>query len=274
MRKFSPVLLIMLMLFPATAVEISAPIRWHSEGYLLRYVPRSDRYFLEGTVDNSIDMLKVDFGAGRSLTLFLRATVWTGMGYQCEDVIFDPRDMHYSLVPGFRGELGDYALTFQWLHDCFHEVDRKTESTIIWNAFEFRFSPQDFIPENKIEKLHQSDKVLTLFPSLDWEIYFAFYPKLRSVSWFQYMHPFSTHTGADVKVGLIQYKSVLFEIEYNPTLWTRYGGGVYHRQLAQVNLNYIGEYGIFSFFWGYNFYEDQPVRPKPHRAIIGFRWEM
>ena len=95
-------------------------------------------------------MLKADFGAGHSLTLFLRATIWTGMGYQCEDVIFDPRDMHYSLVPGFKGELGNYALTFQWLHDCFHEVDRKTEPTIIWNAFELRFSPQDFIPENKI----------------------------------------------------------------------------------------------------------------------------
>ncbi len=254
-------------------LELSVPVRWHLSGYLLRYIPRTERYFTEGAVDCRVDMLQVRFNR-ISTGIFLRSAIWAGMGYQSEDVIFDPRDAHYSLSPGLWGDFDNYYLVFQWLHDCFHEVDRKTEPTIIWNAFEFRFSPASFLTHRRIEDVNYAhlDRV-KLFSGINWQVYFAFYPKLKSVNWFQYKHPFSSHIRGIFDINLAEFKRFKLNFEYNPTFWRAYGGKIYHREFARFKLDYVGEDGIFSFFYGYTFYEDQPVRPKPHQAVIGFEWQ-
>ncbi|RKZ32817.1 hypothetical protein DRQ33_05220 [bacterium] len=258
-----------------SGIEITAPMRWHCEGHLLRFVPRTERNFTEGMLDNSVDLLSAKFDDDIELDLFAGATIWTGMGYQWEDIVFDPRDMHYSLAPGFRAKLWQYLLTFQWLHDCFHEVDRKTEPTIIWNAYELRFSPHKYISYRRREiQQTQIAQTVEILPSFDWEIYFAIFPRLHEIFWFQYKHPFSTHSGANLYLGLLKYRTLLLEFDYTPTLWTKYGGGVCHRQYFQLAITYFAKYGTFTTFWGYTAYENQPIRPQQHLVKFGFNWKL
>ena len=255
-----------------SAVEFSAPMKWHCEGYLFKFIPRTERHFIEGLMDNSIDLVSMEFSDKIRVNFYIRSAIWTGMGYQCEDVIFDPRDMHYSLAPGLRGKLWNYSLTFQWLHDCFHEVDRKDEPTTIWNIFELRFSPQKFLSENRnhLYRTRGESKSIRIFPSIDWEIFAGAFPKLKSPSWFQYKHSFSSHFGGNLDIGIFQYKNLALEFDYQPIFWTKHGGGICQRQYLQFAITFFAKDGTFSFFYGYNAYENQPLRPTNRQARIGF----
>ncbi|MCD6595544.1 hypothetical protein J7L68_07715 [bacterium] len=259
-----------------SAVEFSAPIKWHCKGYLLKFIPKTERHFTDGMMDNSVDMISAKFSDNIDISFFVRSAVWTGMGYQWDDVIFDPRDMHYSLAPGFKGKLWNYSLTFQWLHDCFHEVDRKDEPTTIWNVFELRFSPQKFLSEQRNNSYREraKNKPLNIFPETDWEIFAGIFPKLKSISWFQYKHPFSTHFGGNINIGLVQYKNIALEFDYEPIFWTKYGGGICQKQYFQLAMTFFAEFGTLSFFYGYNAYENQPLRPTNHQSRIGIDFHL
>jgi len=257
-----------------SAVEFSIPMKLRSEAYLLRFFPRNERHFTEGMMDMSADMVSAKFSDNIDLTVFARSVIWTGMGYEWDDVVFDPRDMHYSLVTGFRSKLWNYYLTFHWLHDCFHEVDRNDEPTVIWNIFEFKFSPIDFFPDVRREQVRYiSESSLILVPRFDWEIFWGFMPRLREVFWFQYEHPFSNRFGTNLRLGLLQYKNLTMEFEYRPRLWINYGGGTCQQQFFQFAAAYHSENGTMSFFWGYNAKETQPIRPTEGLGVWGLRWE-
>ncbi len=255
-------------------LEVSAPVKWRGEAHLLRYIPRNQRFFTEGMVDLSVDMLALSFGDDASLTLCAGTTIWTGMGYQEEEIIFDPRDMHYSLVPGIRAALWGYTLSFLWYHDCFHEVDRKTEPTIIWNLFEFVFAPESHLKDVRRRIIRRQPKSFWLKPSVDWCLGFGFFPRPKSPFWFQYMHPFWDRIRLEVRVALAGFGPAQLELEYRPTLWIQTDHRVTQRQYAHVALAYYGRFGAMSLFWGYVFREDQPIRPCGKRGLLGIRWEL
>jgi len=275
MNSIKAIISVLLCFVSVQAIGLSAPMKWHFDAYLAKFIPKTERHFIDSKIDASVDLLKADFAENAELSVYGRAVIWTGMGQQSEDIIFDPRDMHYSLIPGFRGYLGDYSLAFQWLHDCFHEVDRKTESTVIWNIFELRFAPKKFISEFKradVSETANNISYLKIVPAFEWEVFFGILPQLKSPAWFQYKHPFSTRFGGNFRLGIIQYKSIIAEFEYEPVFWTKYGGGTCQKQYFQIALSYYSEHGAVSAFWGYNAIETQPVRPTERQAILGFRW--
>ncbi|RKZ27953.1 hypothetical protein DRQ26_02130 [bacterium] len=286
-RKILSITIILGIFAQSYCLKISAPIRWRSSGYLARLVPRTEKYFVDGMMDASIDMLEIKSN-NLEATFFLRSTIWTGMGYQWEDIIFDPRYMHYSLVPGIRSnfKIGSkkYSLAFQWYHDCFHEVDRKEEPTIIWNIFELRLSPTEFLAterrdffNNKNANSHTSKKLTHNAPhfylKFFWDIGVGIFPRFHNPAWFQYTHPLNDRIDANLQISFIQYKSLHCEFAYNPTLYFQNGGETSQRQYIELSIKHYGSGGTFSLFWGYTFVETQPVRPKPDRVWLGTRWE-
>ena len=258
----------------ASCIEFSAPMKWRQEAYLLKYSPVSERYFTEGMMDASVDMLKIGFSKNIDVTMFGRSVMWTGMGKQAEDVIFDPRDMHYSLVDGFRGRVNNYFITLNWYHDCFHEVDRMPETTFIWNIFELRFSPLTHLATERNEQIRKDSATnFRLRPKLDWEFAFGILPRLHSIFWFQYMHPFTDRIEADLRLTFAEYSFARMELRYQPTLWIEREGKTSQRQYVEVATSYYGSKGTMSCFLGYVINETQPIRPKDELTSFGFRWE-
>lgn len=258
-----------------SGIEFSAPMRWRCEAYLARLAPKSEFNFVDGMIDVSVDMLSLSTSGGFELSMFGRAAIWTGMGHQWEDVIFDPRNMHYSLVPGFRTKFANLALQIAWYHDCFHDVDRKEEPTIIWNLFELRLSPATHPAKERRKMIRmESCKCFRFRPHLDWEFAFGVFPTLKSPAWFQYTHPFTTVSEVNIKFSFIQIGDTRVEFKYNPMIWTHHGSKLSHRQYIEIALDYYGRDGTMSFFWGYTAHEDQPIRPKNGLTWVGFRWEL
>ncbi len=280
MRNNSIVIFI-IMLLTATSycIEISAPIKWRADGYIARLVPRTEKYFMDGMMDASIDMIRFDISNNFNINFFLRSTIWTGMGYQYEDIIFDPRYMHYSLVPGLKNDFkirnSKYSLMFQWFHDCFHEVDRKEEPTIIWNIFELRLSPRNYFPDVRRKLfLHNKSNAIRFRPKIFWDFAIGIFPRFHDPVWFQYTHPLNNRIDANLQISLLEYKSLHCEIAYNPTLYFQNGGETSQRQYVELAVKQYGTGGTFSLFWGYTVRETQPVRPINNRVWLGARWEL
>ncbi len=275
MRNIIFTIVFLLSLLPSWSADFSAPMRFRASAYLGQYVPRSERYFTDGMIDISVDMLELSFSQEYSISFLAGAAIWTGMGYQYEDIIFDPRDMHYSLAPGFRAMLGNYSLSFRWLHDCFHEVDRKTEPTVIWNIFKLGFSPASNVASIKRELMRKSStKYIDFKPKVDWEISYGFMPRFRSIPWFQWKHTFTNEFDGELNVSFIRWKEFCLLASYKPKLWVHLGRTTSNSNYAELSLNYYGQYGSMAFFWGYNFTETQPIRPKNKMSFFGFRWEL
>ena len=270
MRKV--VAFVALLVGISLSVEISLPLVWHAKGNLIRYVPRTDRYFTGGFLGANVDFISVSLGK-YAIILVPEALIWTGMGYQCEEVIFDPRDMHYSLDAGIVLQQDKFRLKFTWYHDCFHEVDRKTEPTIIWNLFELALCPKNFSVQTRLNEF-QSEAGFDFKPKIYWQVYFGIFPKLSSPSWFQYKHDLATHFGAELNLSFARFKKFSAEAGFYPEFWHNRKGKVYNRIIGRLSINAYGYGGQFSLFWSYIFSETQPIRPKGRRAIIGVEFLM
>ncbi len=90
-----------------------------------------ERYFLEN--NTNLDFVFISF---RDLVY----SVWcfefqTGMGQTPGNVVFDPMDINYGIVPAFEFRLPSLNLQFGLNHHCFHEIDRNDFETVYWNKF-------------------------------------------------------------------------------------------------------------------------------------------
>ncbi len=90
-----------------------------------------ERYYLES--NTNLDLVFISF---RDLIY----SVWcfefqTGMGQTPGNVVFDPMDINYGIVPAFEFRISPMILQFGLNHHCFHEIDRNEFKTVYWNKF-------------------------------------------------------------------------------------------------------------------------------------------
>lgn len=90
-----------------------------------------ERYCLES--NTNLDFVFISF---KEMVL----SVWcfefqTGMGQTPGDVVFDPMDINYGIVPAFEFRLSPINLQIGLNHHCFHEIDRNEFKTVYWNKF-------------------------------------------------------------------------------------------------------------------------------------------
>lgn len=254
--------------------ELSFPIDWSSKGYLHKYIPRSVRNFIGGYIGSNVDMIRYG-NRDANINFIAGAAIWTGMGQQDERVIFDPRDMHYSLIVGIRGEYKGYRLTFELFHDCFHEIDRSSEPTKIWNLLQFRMSPENFSPANRRKVMYHSShhNRITFKPSVTWEAKFGFFPDIKKIIWDQYEHDLKTIYGGIVRTTFLRLRATSIVIELEPTFWIASNYDFYDLMYGRIILDFVGESGIFRIYVGYIFHENRLIRPIGERATLGAEWE-
>jgi hypothetical protein len=57
----------------------------------------------------------------------------TGMGQTPGNVVFDPKDINFGIVPALEFRFPTVYLQGGLNHHCFHEIDRKDFKTVYWN---------------------------------------------------------------------------------------------------------------------------------------------
>ncbi len=88
------------------------------------------RYLLESNTNLDISLV----GFKDFLYLNCEVEFQTGMGRnQGENVLFDPAEINYGIVPILEFNLKPINLQLGMNHHCFHEIDQKVDPTVYWN---------------------------------------------------------------------------------------------------------------------------------------------
>ena len=87
------------------------------------------RYYLESNTDLELELLSF-----RDIVY----SVWcfefqTGMGKTPGNVVFDPMDINFGIVPAFEFRLPLFNMQAGLNHHCYHEIDRKDFPTVYLN---------------------------------------------------------------------------------------------------------------------------------------------
>lgn len=260
-------ILLLLVSTAAQAAEISAPITWQARGWMYRYIPVDERFFLDGGIVASVDAVAMD---GESLDgyFYVGAGLTVTMGWKENGlVIFDPRDAHYSLIGGFRFEVSRWMANIEYLHDCFHDVDRYDERTEIWNVAKLDFYNRDWYPRYRRQTWSQKSGRRLLF---DYAYYATtwFFPRWGSNEWIQHDHDFSFAVGGGLKLALAHWKNNAFELRPNLLYFLDRGGEWTHRNSALGYLTHYGRDGTAALFAGPQ-WDSQRIKPSGDRWIVG-----
>ena len=256
--------------------DLTLPMTFHARGEVERLAPKSSTFFVDGNILLSNDMINMKDGDDFDISFYGGVGIWTGMGYVTDNIVFDPRNVHYSLIPGIRAHIADYLATVQLRHDCFHEIDRDEVPTIIWNVFDFQFASLDYLVSNRREKLYaDSNPNLRFYPRLYWSLGVGFFPHIPNSNLvFQEAHPFKKVWQVDARFLALRLGNLGWMLDWNPSLWVEKGGKKDWRQYGETGISYFGAGGIMSVYYGHTWKDDQAVQPREGIRALGFRWEL
>ena len=226
-----------------------------------------ESFFLDGGLVSTVDAVAVD---GRSLDVFfyLGAAITLNMGWQeDEDVVFDPRDAHYSLIGGLRWEVSHYMGNIEYLHDCYPDIDYYDEKTEIWNVAKFDFYNRNWFPKYRRGNWRERSGRGLIF---DYGYYatFWYFPAWGSNEWIQLNHSFSFALGGGLKLALAHWNNNAFEIRPNVLLFRDHDNGWTHKNNTLIYLTHYGRDGTAALFGGPQ-WDSQHIKPSGDRWIFG-----
>jgi len=214
-----------------------------------------------------VDAVAVD-GETLDVFFYVGAGFTVNMGRKNDGlVIFDPRDAHYSLIGGFRFEAWGLMANVEYLHDCFHDVDRYDESTEIWNVAKLDFYNRNWFPRYRRGAWSQRSGRGLIF---DYGYYATmwYFPQLDSHEWVQHDHDFSMAWGGGLKLALVHWNNNAFEVRPNVLYFLDRGGEWTHKNSALVYLTHYGRDGTVALFAGPQ-WDSQRIKPSGDRWIVG-----
>jgi hypothetical protein len=236
-------------------------------GWIYRYIPVDDRFFLDGGLVGTVDMIAVD---GKKLDVFFYAgaAFIVNMGWGDDDlVIFDPRDAHYSLIGGFRFEMSDHMANIEMLHDCFHDIDRYDNKTEIWNVAKLDFYNRNWFPRYRRE-------AWAIKKGRGWLLDYAYYatawyfPHWAGHRWIQHQHNFSTAWGGGLKLAFVHWNNNALELRPNVLLFYDRSHEWTHKISTLAYLTHYGRDGTMALFFGRQ-WDEQQIKPSGCRWIAG-----
>jgi len=250
----------------ARAAEVSMPITWNARGWILRYIPADEPFFMDGGIVATLDIVAVD--ANRmDVFFYIGAGFFINMGQQDEGVVFDPRDAHYSMIGGFRFEVESLMFNVEWLHDCFHDIDRYDDKTQIWNVAKFDFYNRNWFPRYRREAWKQRTGTGLIFDygylATAW-----YFPQSDASEWVQHEHDFSTAWGGGLKLAFAHWRNNALEFRPNILYFYDRAGDWSHRNNVFFYATHYGRGGTAALFGGYQ-WDSQDIKPSGERWIVG-----
>lgn len=253
------------------AAEISAPITWQARGWIFRYEPVDEKFFLDGGIVATVDAVAVD-GETLDVFFYVGAGFMVNMGWENDNeeedtVIFDPRDAHYSLIGGLRFETLGYIAKAEFLHDCFHDVDRYDKKTEIWNVAKFDFSNRHWFPRYRREAWREKRGRGLI---LDYAYYATiwYFPHWGSHEWIQYNHNFSGALGGGLKLAFAHWKNNALELRPDFLFFYDRDHDWTQKSRALTYLTHYGRSGTAALFFGRQ-WDTQQIKPSGNRWIVG-----
>jgi len=270
MRLRQCVLAALLLAVPAfslAAAEYSSPVRWTAHGWILEFFPHDEQFFLDGGLVATVDVLAAD-GESLDWSFYLGAGLYVGMGYQeNSSVIFDPYDSHYSLIGGVRFEWAERMADFEFLHDCFHDVDRADNTSEIWNAAKLGLYSRDWYPRYR-RQAWSARKGSGLILDTAWSAAFWYFPRWQLHDYIQRGQDFSLALGGGLKIAFAHWRSLSVEIRPDILYFLDHGGEWTWKNDLFLYLTWYGSDGTICLFTGPR-WDSQQIKPSGDRWLLG-----
>ena len=269
---FSAMITVMTVLAPGpvSAAEYTIPITWNAHAWMLRFVPHNEQFYLDGGIEATIDYLHAD-GESLDWSLYLGAGLDAGMGTEGEEqIFFDPNEAHYSLIVGSRFELGGQIAALEFIHDCFHAIDRYEQKGAIWNAVKTDLFSRGWYPRYRREGW-RSKKGSGLILEADWMVTFWFFPRWKIQRYPQSGHDFKIAAGGGLKLAFAHLGSMAVELRPDLLYFLDRGGDWTWKNDLRFNLSWYGQNGTGALFAGRR-WDSQRIKPSGDRWLLGFEF--
>jgi hypothetical protein len=260
-------LILITTISPVSAGEYSFPVRWNARGWMLEYFPHDEQFFLDGGLVANVDALTYD-GERLDWSLYAGAGLYVGMGYQENgQVVFDPYDAHYSLILGARFEWTGMMAGIEYLHDCFHNIDRENEGGEIWNVIKFDLYSRDWFPRYRREEWSNKTGTGLIFDTA-YMATFWYFPRWEVHDYVQYMHDFSLALGGGLKLSIAHRRGLVLELRPNLLYFLDHGGEWAWKNDLLLYLSWYGSGGTACLFTGPR-WDNQQIKPSGDRWLLG-----
>jgi hypothetical protein len=150
-----------------------------------------------------------------------------GMGQTPGNVVFDPMDLVFNLIPRLEFLLPRISVHVGTEHKCFHEVDRMDFETVYWNKFFLAASSPHWRLSDFSSRVH-SDNGWSYWERISWYFQWGYYMrkffgivspnKLNGMNW--NVHDFDI----EVRCALVRWKSLVINTHGVTTV------GLYRRE--------------------------------------------
>ena len=259
--------LAILLSAPSQAAEYSCPVTWNARGWMLQFFPHDEQFFLDGGLVATVDALTAD-GENLDWSLYLGAGMYVGMGYQ-EDgqVVFDPYDAHYSLIAGARFEWTRTMASLEYLHDCFHDIDRSDEVGEIWNVLRADVFSRGWYPRYRRERWSAREGSGFMLEA-DWMATFWYFPDWKIHDYVQHEHDFSIALGGGMKIAFAHTGSLAAELRPDILYYLDHGGQWTWKNNLLLYLAWYGRNGTVCLFTGPR-WDSQRIKPSGDRWLLG-----
>jgi len=244
--KFFYISVIPFLLFTGILHSLEFPLEFHGRAWLGKYL-NSDtiRYNMDASIQLYCTVIQ-----HKNLSMYLQYRDDLDMAKQTGGVSLDPRYAHYYIIGGFDYSLTDYFFSFDFTHDCIHDIDYEVEGTPVFNCFRLQFANMDF---------HQRNRRFTARRFL-WGIGLGFYPH------WQY-HGWDINAGADYKYDVTIetlfkiFKKTDWGINIVPTFKIIKGDSIYyHEHLIQFHTYYTNGTSCIGLELSYNIWNNNPIK--------------
>lgn len=117
--------------------QLSSPLvlvpEFHFDGDIGKFAFHSneffkERYLVEAKVKMDVALLRYN-----STFLIIGLDIHSGMGYQDRDIVFDPIDVNYGILPILEHRFENLTVQGGLEHRCYHEIDRREFPTVYYN---------------------------------------------------------------------------------------------------------------------------------------------
>ena len=214
-----------------------------------------------------MDVLAAD-GESLDWSLYLGAGLYVGMGYQeNSSVVFDPYDTHYSIIAGARFEWAGSMAGVEYLHDCFHDVDREDDTSEIWNVAKFDLCSRDWYPRYRRQALAAMEGSGLILDTA-WHAAFWYFPRWQVHDYVQQGHDYSLALGGGLKIAFAHWESLAVELRPGILYFLDHGGGWAWKNDLFLYLTWYGSDGTICLFTGPR-WDRQEIKPSGDRWVLG-----